>query len=151
MASFQKRSGSWRAIITKKGLPRQTRTFDSKAEAEAWATTVESEMVRGVFVSLKEAENTTLSEALDRYEREVTIHKKNQRSERLYAKTWKAALGSRSLASINSSDIAKFRDERLKSVSPNMVRLELALLSHLFTIAIKEWGMSGLVNPVQQI
>lgn len=108
-------------------------------------------MVRGVFVSLKEAENTTLSEALDRYEREVTIHKKNQRSERLYAKTWKAALGSRSLASINSSDIAKFRDERLKSVSPNMVRLELALLSHLFTIAIKEWGMSGLVNPVQQI
>ena len=151
MASFQKRSGSWRAIITKKGLPRQTRTFDTKAEAEAWAATVESEIVRGVFVSLKEAENTTLSEALDRYEREVTIHKKNQRSERLYAKTWKAALGSRSLASINSSDIAKFRDERLKSVSPNMVRLELALLSHLFTIAIKEWGMSGLVNPVQQI
>nr|WP_238976378.1 site-specific integrase [Leptospirillum ferriphilum] len=113
--------------------------------------TVESEMVRGVFVSLKEAENTTLSEALDRYEREVTIHKKNQRSEKLYAKTWKAALGSRSLASINSSDIAKFRDELLKSVSPNMVRLELALLSHLFTIAIKEWGLSGLVNPVQQI
>ena len=49
------------------------------------------------------------------------------------------------------SDIAKYRDERLKVVSPNMVRLELALLSHLFTIGVKEWGMAGLVNPVMQI
>jgi integrase len=151
MATFQKRSGNWRAIVTKKGFPRQTKTFDTKAEAEAWAATLESEMSRGIFVSRKEAENTTLGEALDRYDREITIHKKNQRSERIYAKTWKAALGSRSMASISSSDIAKYRDDRLKTVSPNMVRLELALLSHLFTIAIKEWGMSGLVNPVQQI
>ncbi len=32
-----------------------------------------------------------------------------------------------------------------------MVRLELALLSYLITIAVKEWGMSGLVNPEMQI
>jgi integrase len=151
MATFQKRSSNWRAIVTKKGFGRLTKTFDTKAEAEAWAAVVESEMARGVFVSRKEAENTTLSEALDRYDREVTINKKNPRSERIYAKTWKKAFGSRSLASLNSTDIAKFRDDRLKTVSANMVRLELALLSHLFTIAIKEWGMTGLVNPVGQI
>ena len=151
MASFQKRSGSWRAIVTRKGFNRLSRTFDTKAQAETWARQIEAEMDRGVFVSRKEAENTTLSEALDRYLREVTVHKKNQRSERLYAETWKKAFGLRSLASLVSSDIAKYRDERLKIVSPNMVRLELALLSHLFTIAIKEWGMTGLINPVQQI
>ena len=33
MASFQKRCGSWRAIITKKGFHRATRTFDTKADA----------------------------------------------------------------------------------------------------------------------
>jgi hypothetical protein len=151
MATFQKRSSNWRAIVTKKGFGRLTKTLDTKAEAEAWTPVVESEMARGVFVSRKEAENTTLSEALDRYDREVTINKKNPRSERIYAKTWKKAFGSRSLASLNSTDIAKFRDDRLKTVSANMVRLELALLSHLFTIAIKEWGMTGLVNPVGQI
>jgi integrase len=151
MASFQKRSGSWRAIVTRKGFDRLSRTFDTKAQAETWARQIEAEMDRGVFISRKEAENTTLSEALDRYLREVTVHKKNQRSERLYAETWKKAFGLRSLASLASSDIAKYRDERLKVVSPNMVRLELALLSHLFTIAIKEWGMTGLINPVQQI
>lgn len=67
MATFQKRSGNWRAIITKRGYPRQTKTFNTKSEAENWATTIESEMVRGLFVPVKEAENTTLEEALDRY------------------------------------------------------------------------------------
>ena len=34
---------------------------------------------------------------------------------------------------------------------PNTVRHELAILSHVFTIAVKEWGMGGLSNPVKQI
>jgi len=151
MAYFRKRSGAWEASIEKKGFPRISRTFDSKAEAEAWAKVTESEMVRGVFVSRTEAENTTLSEALDRYLREVSVLKKSHRTEKIYAGTWKKSFGPRSIASISSTDIAKYRDARLKEVSENMVRLELALLSHLFTIAIKEWGMTGLINPVMQI
>ena len=51
MACFQKRSGSWRAIVKRKGYPTQTQTFDTKAEAERWAATLESEIARGVFVS----------------------------------------------------------------------------------------------------
>ena len=151
MASFRKRSGSWTATIDKKGFNRIYRTFNTKTEAETWARHLENEMDRGVFVSRKEAEATTLSEALDRYLREVSVLKKSHRTEKIYAATWKKVFGPRSLASITSTDIAKYRDDRLIEVSPNMVRLELALLSHLFTIAIKEWGMTGLVNPVLQI
>ena len=55
MAYFQKRSGSWRAIVKRKGFDRITRTFDTKASAEAWARQIEAEMDRGVFVSRKEA------------------------------------------------------------------------------------------------
>lgn len=76
MAYFQKRSGSWRAIVKKKGYDRITRTFDTKTEAEFWARQIEAEMDRGVFFYRKEAESTTLSEALDRYEREVSSTKK---------------------------------------------------------------------------
>lgn len=57
-------------------MERISRTFDTKAEAEAWARAVEGELDRGVFVSRKEAENTTLSEALGRYESEVTSKQK---------------------------------------------------------------------------
>ncbi len=151
MAYFRKRSGSWEATIDKKGFSRISRTFDTKGEAEAWAKVTESEMVRGVFVSRKEAENTTLSEALDRYEKEITVHKKGFQEKAILRKWRSHPLSKRFLVSIQGKDIAEYRDERLKEVSPNTVRLELAPISHLFTIAVKEWGMAGLVNPVMQI
>ena len=109
-------------------------------------------MDRGVFVSRKEAENTTLSGALERYEREVSSEKKGRRQEKARIERWKDhPLGKRALAQIQGKDIAAYRDARLKEVSPNTVRLELAVLSHLFTIAVKEWGMTGLTNPTFQI
>ena len=152
MAYFRKRSGAWEASIEKKGFPRISRTFDTKGEAEIWAATVESEMGRGVYLSIKEAENTTLAEALDRYEREVIPGKKGAAQESMRIRIWKRTLlAKRSIASIQGKDIASYRDARLKEVAPNTVRHELAVLSHVFTIAIKEWGMGGLVNPIRQI
>ena len=67
MACFQKRSGSWRAIIKRKGYPTQTRTFDLKGQAETWAKQIENEMDRGVFGSWADAESTTLAKPVDRY------------------------------------------------------------------------------------
>ena len=153
MAYFRKRSGAWEASIEKKGFPRISRTFDTKSEAEIWAATVESEIGRGVFVSRKEAENTTLSEALDRYEREITSSKKGHRREKTRISVWKThPLAKRFLASIRGSDMASYRDERMKAgYGSNTIRLELAIISHLFEIARKEWGMEGLSNPVKSI
>ncbi|MHB8543868.1 MAG: site-specific integrase [Leptospirales bacterium] len=152
MAYFQQRSGNWRAIVKRNGHERITRTFDTKGEAEVWARSIECEMDRGIFVSRKEAESTTLSEALDRYEREVIPAKKGAVQESMRIRIWKRhPLAHRFIASIHGKDIAAYRDARLKEVAPNTVRHELAVLSHLFTIAIKEWGMAGLINPVQQI
>ena len=101
MAMFRKRSGSWQALVKKKGFGQIGRTFDTKAEAETWAKIVESEMVRGVFVTRNEAENTTLSEALDRYEREVIPAKKGALQESSRIRIWKRTpLAKRFLASI---------------------------------------------------
>ena len=154
MASIARRGNlQWRARVRIKGYPVQTRTFETRTDAEAWAKITESEMVRGVFVSRKEAENTTLDEALDRYEREVSSKKKGYGREKTRIRNWKANdLAKRSLASIRGSDIAKYRDARIKSgYASNTVRLELAVLSHLFETAQKEWGMEGLSNPVKSI
>jgi integrase len=154
MADIRKRGPyQWQVRVRKKGYPSQTRTFNTKAEAEAWAATTESEMTRGIFVSRKEAENTTLSEAIERYISEVIPTKKQQRREKNRAiALQKFSLAKYSLASIQGKEIAAFRDMREKGgVGPNTIRLDLALISHLFSTAIKEWGMTGLINPVQQI
>ena len=152
MAAIYKRGpGHWQVLVRRKGYPTQSKSFKRRLDAEVWGREVEAEMDRGVFVSRKEAESTTLSDALDRYEREVTIHKKGFQ-EKALIKKWKThSLSKRSLAQIQGKDIATYRDARLKEVSPNTVRLELAVISHLYTIAVKEWGMAGLVNPVSQI
>ena len=153
MASIYKRGPyQWQALIRRKGHPVQAKTFNTRAEAEAWVSTIESEMVRGVFVSRKEAESTTLSEALDRYAQEVSSKKKGAYQEsRRIENLKKHKLSQRFLASIQGKDIAGYRDERLKNISQASVRLELALLSHLFNTAIREWGMNGIVNPVAQV
>ena len=153
MATVQKRGPyQWRVQIRKKGHPPQTRTFDVRSEADAWARQVEGEMDRGLFVSRKEAENTTLSEALDRYEREISSKKRSSDQDGIYVRHWKkTGLAARNLASIQGKDLAAWRDERLLAVKPATVDRELRIISHLFTIAVKEWGMSGLVNPVSQI
>ena len=152
MATFRKRSGSWQAIVKKKGFGQIARTFNTKGEAEAWAKVAESELVRGVFVSRAEAENTSLSDALDRYEREVTPLKKGITQELSRIRILKSShLASRSLASLQGKDIAVYRDYRLKEVSPATLRRELTILSSVFKYAIKELGMGGLVNPVEAI
>ncbi len=147
-----KRGNTWQAIVRIKGHETVAHTFDTKAQAEEWHEETRFEIRRGRYFSRKEVENTTLAEALDRYEREILPSKKSQRPVRVVIRQWLAhPLAKRALVSIRGSDIAAWRDHRLKTLSPNTVRLDLALLSHLFTIAIKEWGMTGLVNPVQQI
>ena len=77
MADIRKRGPyQWQVRVRRKGYPSQSKTFNTKSEAETWARQIESEMDRGLFVSRKEAENTTLSEALDRYAQEVSTKKK---------------------------------------------------------------------------
>ncbi len=152
MAYVRKRLDAWEVSINKKGFLRQSRTFSTKSDADKWARHVENEMDRGIFVSRKEAENTTLSEAIDRYEREVTPLKKGISQELSRLRILKASsLSSRTLASIQGKDIATYRDKRLKEVSDATLRRELTILSAIFKYVIKECGMTGLTNPVEAI
>lgn len=151
MASIYKRNGFWRAEVCKRGV-RKSHTFDTKSDAETWAAKVESEIGRGIFVDHSEAERTTLTEALDRYEREVLPHKKSQRPVKYQIKRLKEDLGRLKLVAVTSSVLAKYRDERLGTVNNQTVRHDLSLVSRVFNVAAKEWGIPlphG--NPVAQL
>lgn len=142
------------------------KTFRTKRDAEDWARRSEDEMVRGVYIRRSSSERLTFHSALDRYLAEVTPSKKpaTQQAEVLKAKPLREFFGDYSLAAITPELVARYRDERLSAraysarrnapkatIRPNTVRLELALLSHLFTIAIKEWQLGLIQNPVANI
>lgn len=154
MAYIRKRGDfQWQAEIRRKGQKAQSRTFNTRAEAERWARHIENEMDRGIFVDRKEAESTTLTEALERYEREVSVYKKGYKQEKKRIAMWlDNDLAKRYLANLRGTDFAEYRDARLKAgASPGTIRLDLALISHLFTVATKEWGLESLANPVKAI
>jgi integrase len=154
MATIEQRpNGTWRAKIRKKGYPSLSASFDTKADAQRWSAEIEGDMSRKRFVDTREAEATTVAEALQRYAREISAQKKGARQELTRIKTWaEGKYGTKSLAELRSSDLADYRDARLaEGVSTNTVRLSLALISHLYTVAIKDWGIEGLSNPVAKL
>ena len=157
MATFVSRKGPngrrvWQAKIRRRGYPPQSGTFDSKAKAETWARLIESEMDRGAFIPRTDAEGTTLSEMLDRYEHEVTSHKRGK-GETSIIKWWRESdLACRPMARIRGKDVADtIKNKEGEGVGPKTIVAHLALLRHLFNIARKEWGMESLGNPVEMV
>lgn len=156
-------SGTWKALIRKTGWPATAKTFRTKRDAEDWSRRTEDEMVRGMYIHRAPAERMTLETALKRYLQEVTPTKRasTQIGEHKKSQALIKHLGKYSLAGLSADIVAQYRDTRLagdedetgKRVprSNNTVRLELALLGHLFTIAIKEWGIGLPFNPVSNI
>lgn len=67
----KKGEAQYHVQIRKRGYPTQTKTFAKEADAKRWATIIESEMERGVFVSRSEAEATLVSHLLQRYANEI--------------------------------------------------------------------------------
>ena len=147
-------SGTWKAVIRKVGWPTASKTFRTQRDAMDWGRRTEDEMVRGVFIQRAPSERLTFNDAIDRYLKEVSVTKSDftQRGEASKAKSLKAKLGKYSLAAITSDLVAEYRDGRLaEGKKPNTVRLELALLGHLFTVAIQEWRLGLTYNPVANI
>lgn len=158
-------SGTWKALVRKKGFPGSIKTFRLKKDAEDWARRVEDEMIRGLYVQRAPSERMTVETAVIRYLAEETPAKRpsTQSGEKRRAEVLKKFFGKHSLAAVTPELVAQFRDKRLAGEgrtdengnpiprAPNTVRLEMALLGHLFTVAIKEWGLGLTYNPVLNV
>jgi integrase len=158
MAAIWKRGDYWRAAVRRRGYPAVTTTFNSKAEAEAWARRTETEMDRGCFVDRTEAERSTLGHLLERYAKEISPHKKGGDGEILRIRKLRTdPLAQYKIVALSSKVVAEYRDRRLagdsksKPVSGSTVNRELTLIGHVLSVARKEWGVHIETNPVSII
>lgn len=138
----KKGEGQYHVQIRKRGYPTQTKTFSKEADAKRWATIIESEMERGVFVSRSEAEATLVKDVLQRFATEILPTKRSEQSDKSRIKTLMEAFGDYRLASLSSTQVAAFRDKRLKVVGPQSVIHEMNLLSRVLKTASMEWGIA---------
>ena len=151
MATFVKRCGRWRAQIRVNGKFR-SKTFDSKREAQAWASETEVRSRKGELPDA-EANRTTLAEALQRYLAEVTPTKRGAAQETVRIHQWlRDPIATQSLASIRSIEIAAWRDKATADgKAPATIRNHLTIISQIYRTAMHEWGLVGLQNPVLNV
>ena len=149
MASIRAKGRGFEVRIHKDGRS-LSRTLPSKDAAQAWA-----EGIKHGFITLHSPSHAhwiTLSEACERYEREVIPSHKGARQEiNRLQHIRRLAVATRELTKITADDLKAYRDDLIKrGLSASTVRLNLAILGAIFNHAKTEWGIQC-ENPVAQI
>ena len=151
MASFRHHGKGWQARVRRQGYPDTTKTFQNKQDAERWARALEFEMDKGQFVSIDEAQRTTLGALIERYLVEVTPTMKGASEDTIRLKALiRKPIAGLNMANLSAARIGAYRDVRLKEVSSGTVIRELAYLSSIINHARREWGIN-IPNPVQMV
>jgi integrase len=153
MATIRKLRGRWQAQVRRRGIPPRAKSFDKRADANRWARDLEAEADRsGWLADTRVAEKTTLKDLLGRYANEVTPAKRGAASERARINSIvRCPIAHRTLARLTSSDVAIYRDERLKCVGSATVVRELSTICHAIDVASREWGLWIARNPVKLV
>ncbi|WP_425645896.1 site-specific integrase [Agrobacterium leguminum] len=153
MATIRKLRGRWQAQVRRRGMKPRCKSFDTKIEAEKWARDLEAQVDRfGAAPDTKILESTTLGQLLERYQREVSPLKRGSLQEIQRIDVLRRhELAYRTMIGLSQQDIASFRDERLQSVAPSTTVRELAILSHVLEVAIRDWGLPLAKNVVKLV
>ena len=147
MANFRKRSNKWQARVQRKNYPSRTKTFVNLNDAKLWSRKIERSYDLGILHN--ETSPIKLEEAFKRYLNEINPRKKRHDIERYRIQSWlKHPLSQSYLQNISVQDLSGWVEEKIKcGLKANTIRLHLAVLSHLYSIAEKEWGYEILKNP----
>ena len=152
MAYFEKRKTAkgevrWRAQIRRENASPLNKTFRTKAAAESWARIQESALT-GEGLPLGKH---TLSDAMQRYARDVSPDRAGGRWERIRLLALERDGVARVKLSLLTSDrLALWRNTRLEQVSPGTVKREMNLLQSVLERARVEWKWIR-TNPMRDV
>ena len=120
-------------------MPSISKTFDLKADAEAWAREIERELQRGnLAAATNEAGRVTLGQVVDRYT-DAVLPRLRSKGAAGYVRACNAKFGAYFLGSVRSVDLAAWRDDLLnEGLSAQSVIHHLNALSSIFSYAEKE-------------
>jgi integrase len=166
MATIEKRVDStgsitYRVKVRVKGYSPETASFQRRTDAKHWAANIESAMREGRHYNKPESKVRTLSESIERYQKEVLPNLKDQSNRRYHLAWWADEIGTKVLDDIRSSTISECRSKLKltpsnfgkhigKAKSDATINRYLATLSALFSIAVREWGWLE-SNPCENV
>ncbi len=149
MATFEERTISTgekriRAVVRRAGFQTLRATFENKKKAREWASKEETAMRDGKYRLSAAADHHTAAEMIDCYLEKVLPHKSRKVSytiqQRAQLLWWRQRIGQYKLANVTPALIGDCRNELLGERSTATANRYMAALSHVYTIAIKEWA-----------
>lgn len=156
-ASIRPRGKTFQLQYREKGYETVNATFDTEAEALEEVERIKARRKLALSEPDRKAERITLSDLLDEYQQVVTPGKKGKAREEARIAAWKKhPLAVRFLHLVRSADVSDYLVERRRAgVSDATIRLELMLLSAVFTYAIGvkrlrlEHPVSGMLDALR--
>lgn len=149
MATIRKRGDRWHVQVRRKGSPNITRSFLIKADAQAWARQMELEVDRrGLPMDRKALGRLTVSDVFTRYRDEVIPKKRGRNNETIAINAFlRHRLSRVALSELTPTQVAAYRDERLKAVKASTLNRQLDIFRHALEVARKEWELPLITNP----
>jgi integrase len=144
--------GTYRVKVRRKGARPLTATFTHLAEAKKWARVTKGAVLEGRHFQASEAKKHTLTDLIDCYRREVFPHKRPSTipDQVRQLHWWQTHLGHCLLADITPALIVRHRNILTQGRANGTVNRYLAVLSHAFTVAVKEWQWYA-DSPVRKV
>jgi len=154
------KNGRFRARSRRKGYAPDSQVFDSLADATEWKADADAGKRHGTYVNSKEAENTTLRDALKAYLSEVVEGKKGKTrvNERNHINALvEDRMSHYSLAALNIKHLREFKLRRLSTdnsrkpvskISSETVRKDSRKISSVFNWYREANNLDSLDNPL---
>lgn len=152
---------TYRVKVRLKGAQPTSATFDRLSDAKRWQINTKAAIQEGRHFNNAQAARHTLSQAIQRYKDTVLALKpNNRRNTELHLNWWSEQIGALLLKDVTAPEIIRLREKLAagtyahgkvrKQRSGSTVTRYLAALSHMFSVAMKEWQWVD-NNPVTRI
>lgn len=138
----------YRALVRRKGERPVSAHFEKLGMAREWARQTEAAIKEGRYFKVQPGEGKTLNELLDKYiAEEVPKRRIEQQKTQHQLRWWRGQLGHLYLKTIRPYLLSECREKLMKeyafrkkkTMAASTVNQYMAALSHVFTIAVKEW------------
>ena len=152
MANILKRVGkkgvSYKVQIRIKGISK-TETFSTLADAKKWAS-IEEGKIQSSRSPLSTYTDHKAGEMIDRYIRDVLPQKKSHKIQHPQILWWRTKIGHLNISELRPSILAELRDELAARVANSTTNRYMSVLSHCFSVAVKDWEWME-CNPMSRI
>ena len=149
MASIRKRNGKYQVQVRNQGFQR-SKTFFHLKDAQRWGKLMESRINLGQEFEVLD-KTLLLADLLNRYLQEVTPLKKGFDREVLRIKRLlREPISQRKVYQLKTRDFVEYKNKRLPDGN-RACKYDLALLHHLYNVAIKQWSYPIPFNPLANV